>query len=217
MVMGISGEIDGLIFDVDGTLWDSTQEIANAWNSILEKERDLNIRISADFLKSVLGMTPDEIGEKLIVKSSIERRKHLIVRCMEIQDTYLKKHPPKPYEGLEEALKVLCSYCPLFIVSNCQAGYVERFLDATGYGHYFTGHLCIGDTGKYKADNIRKIVDDYQLKNATYVGDIENDCIASREAGVHFIHAAYGFGKVLKPDYTIQSLWELPELIQRIS
>lgn len=217
MAVGINGKIDGLIFDVDGTLWDSSHEIADAWNSVFEKEKDLSIRISADFLKSVLGMPPDVIGDKLFDGVSKERKKQLITRCMENQDTYLKNHPPKPYKGLEEVLKVLHGYCPLFIVSNCQSGYIERFFDATGYGHYFTGYLCVGDTGKLKAENIRKIVDDYQLKNAAYLGDIENDCIASREAGVLFIHAAYGFGQVSNPDCIIHYLWELPGVIPGVT
>ena len=29
----------GIIFDVDGTLWDSTREVAVAWNKVLQDER----------------------------------------------------------------------------------------------------------------------------------------------------------------------------------
>ena len=29
--------IDSIIFDLDGTLWDATKEIANSWSSILSK------------------------------------------------------------------------------------------------------------------------------------------------------------------------------------
>ena len=31
--------IDSIIFDVDGTLWDSTDVVADAWNQIIEKDR----------------------------------------------------------------------------------------------------------------------------------------------------------------------------------
>lgn len=30
--------IDSIIFDVDGTLWDSTDVVADAWNQIMEKK-----------------------------------------------------------------------------------------------------------------------------------------------------------------------------------
>ena len=33
--------IDSIIFDVDGTLWDSTDVVADAWNQIMEKETDM--------------------------------------------------------------------------------------------------------------------------------------------------------------------------------
>ena len=51
------------------------------------------------------------------------------------------------------------------------------------------------------------------------MGDIEKDEIASREAGVKFIHAAYGFGKAVSPDYTINrfsELLDIPEIQENI-
>ena len=62
------------------------------------------------------------------------------------------------YEGLEQMLRILSSHYPLFIVSNCEAGYIELFLECTGFSKYFRGHLCPGDTGNAKAENISQIV-----------------------------------------------------------
>lgn len=79
--------------------------------------------------------------------------------CQAEHEALLKKCAPL-YEGLEHTLQELGKKYPLFIVSNCQAGYIEVFLKATGFGHYFKGHLCPGDTGLAKAANIRKIARD---------------------------------------------------------
>lgn len=116
------------------------------------------------------------------------------------------------YPQLEETLKNLSARFPLFIVSNCQAGYIEVFLQATGFGHYFKGHLCPGDTGMAKAENIMKIRDDFDLKDPVYVGDTLGDFNACRKADIPFIFAEYGFGEVEAPDYRISSPADLVEL-----
>ncbi|NCC43201.1 MAG: HAD family hydrolase [Clostridia bacterium] len=97
----------------------------------------------------------------------------------------------------------------LFIVSNCQAGYIEVFLKSSGFGQYFEGHLCPGDTGNAKADNIRQIIRDYKLASPVYVGDTDGDHRATKSAGIPFVFAAYGFGSVCSPDYTINCPKEL--------
>ena len=60
-----------------------------------------------------------------------------------------------------------------------------------------------------KADNIRYIVDKYQLTDACYVGDIQGDYEASRQAGVEFVFAAYGYGDVPEAKYIINQFSDL--------
>lgn len=205
---------DSIIFDVDGTLWDCTDTVARAWSDLFRGEPDLDLQITGDDLKKLFGKLLDEIGAILFAGCSPERRNELLEKCFIAEDEALKKNPPLPYEGLEDTLRVLSARFPLYIVSNCQAGYIERFLKATGLGHYFSGHLCPGDTGRAKADNIRTVVRENGLSAAVYVGDTAGDCQAAHEAGVPFIHAAYGFGKTEQADYVIHSIRELPALLE---
>lgn len=99
----------------------------------------------------------------------------IIDGCCQAEHEALLIDRPDVYDGLEETLKELGKRYPLFIVSNCQAGYIEVFLEATGLGHYFKGHLCPGDTGLAKAENIQKISRDYHLSDPVYVGDTMGD------------------------------------------
>ena len=45
--------IDSIIFDVDGTLWDSTDVVADAWNQIMEKETDMTPNLTGTVLKEI--------------------------------------------------------------------------------------------------------------------------------------------------------------------
>ena len=206
---------DSIIFDVDGTLWDCTDTVARAWSELFRKEPDLDLQITGADLQKLFGKRLEEIGAILFSGCSPERQAELLEKCYVAEDMALKNNPPTPYEGLEDTLRILFPRFPLYIVSNCQAGYIERFLDVTGLGHFFSGHLCPGDTGQAKAANIQKIISDNNLSSAVYVGDTDGDCQAAHAAGIPFVHAAYGFGRTGQADYVIHSIRELVTLFPK--
>lgn len=204
--------MDSIIFDVDGTLWDSTEIVAKAWTKVLAEQTNLHMIITSARLHQLFGQTLPDIAKQLFPKETTERQLELIDLCCEEEHRTLLKTPAPTYPGLEETLKILSSKYPLYIVSNCEAGYIETFLEATGLAAYFQGHLCPGDTGNAKAANIRQIVHDYRLEEPVYVGDTDGDYRACQEAGVPFVFASYGFGQVDTPDYTIEKLEDLTHL-----
>lgn len=157
--------IDSIIFDVDGTLWDSTDIVARAWNRILEQETDLEPTLTGATLKGLFGRLLPDIAAVIFEKYEKQRQLELIDLCCEEEHRELLAYPAPVYDTLEEALQILSERYPLYIVSNCQAGYIEVFLKATGLGCYFQDHLCPGDTGKAKAENIRTIIRRHNLKS----------------------------------------------------
>ena len=84
----------------------------------------------------------------------------------------------------------------LFVVSNCQAGYIEAFLWAHGFGDLFEDIECTGNTGLCKAENIRLITERNGLTAPVFVGDTISDGSAARTAGIPFVYAKYGFGEL---------------------
>lgn len=205
--------MDSIIFDVDGTLWDSTESVAGAWSRYLQEKENLDISLTASQLKALFGQLLSDIAKQLFPQ--FEESEQLQISQMLLSGQSMKLcciDRPDVYDGLEETLKDLGKRYPLFIVSNCQAGYIEVFLEATGLGHYFKGHLCPGDTGLAKAENIQKISRDYHLSDPVYVGDTMGDFHACQKAGVPFIFASYGFGEVKEPWKTIQKPADLLEI-----
>ena len=203
---------DGIIFDVDGTIWDSTPVVEEAWNAALA-EAGYKERVTADRLKGLFGLPMDDIIADILPEASAEERADFAPKCYRNEHDYLSERGGIVYEGIGEMFKTLAVNYPLFIVSNCQAGYIELMLEKTGYGEYITDHLCPGDTDKLKADNIRIICERNGIRKPLYVGDTQMDANACREAGVPIAYCAYGFGQVKEPDYVINSPMELVDTL----
>lgn len=197
--------IDGLIFDVDGTIWDSTGVVADAWNKAIEEAGYEGVTVTADTLRGLFGLPMLDIMEALIPGRPLDEKEKFLDICTKYEFEFLEENGAPVYEGLEDTLKELSKKYKLSIVSNCQCGYIELMLRKTGFDKYFKKHIAMGDTGLLKADNIKRMVEQEELKNAVYVGDIYNDYKAACEAGVAFAHAKYGFGKVDTPDYVINT------------
>ncbi|MDO4490098.1 MAG: HAD family hydrolase [Lachnospiraceae bacterium] len=207
--------IDSIIYDLDGTLWDSVSVVATGWNKAFHSfPQSAYLTVTEDDLRGLFGKTMETIGHILMDGHvPAEEQQEILDACYPAEEEALDANPPAPYEGVEESFRILSEKYRLFIVSNCQAGYIECFLRNTGLGKYITDHTCPGDTGYEKAYNIRHIIEKHNLSSAIYVGDIQGDCNATREAGIPFVHAAYGFGEVEKPDAVIYSPMGLTELL----
>ena len=204
--------MDCIIFDVDGTLWDSTEIVAEAWSNYLTNTEHMDTDVSSRRLMGLFGQLLPDIAKALFPELPESEQLRIIDGCCQAEHEALLRKCAPLYPQLEETLDTLSHRFPLFIVSNCQAGYIEVFLKATGFGHYFKGHLCPGDTGMAKADNIMKIRDDFNLKDPVYVCDTLGDFNACRKARVPFIFAEYGFGAVEDPDYRISAPADLMEV-----
>lgn len=204
----------GIIFDMDGTLWDAGVSIAEAWNIVIKK-RGLDMEtMTAEHIHSIMGKTIDGIADALFGAYSKEERMEITRECLEYENVYLADHGGELYEHLEEVLKELSAQYPLYIVSNCEKGYIEGFLKYYGFGKYFKDFESHGNTMLPKGQNIRLVAERNALTDVVYIGDIQSDYNASKEAGVGFIHASYGFGTIDKEVPVIRCIAELPEAIR---
>ena len=128
---------DGFIFDVDGTIWDSTPVVEKAWNAALRDSGHGDVSITADRLKGLFGLPMLDIIEDILPGSTLEEREAFLPLCSGYEFEYLERESGVVYEGLEETLRTLSSSgIPLFIVSNCQSGYIELMYRKTGFGKY---------------------------------------------------------------------------------
>ena len=167
-------------------------------------------------IKSVMGLTMDKLAEAVFPELTYDKRMELLDLCCKAENAYLEKNGGVLYPEVEDTLNKLKEKYNLYIVSNCQSGYIEAFLTYYGFDKYFDDIECYGNNNLKKGDNIKLVVDRNHLDKAVYVGDIEGDYVSSVEAGVEFIHASYGFGKVNHDVPVISEFRELLDVVDNI-
>ena len=209
-------EKSGIIFDMDGTLWDSAKAVAESWTEVVAREYTPERVITEDEIKRVMGLTMDKLAAQIFPELPEERRLQLLDVCGREENEYLRTHGAIVYPKVEETFQKLREKYHLYIVSNCQSGYIEAFLEYYGYGKYIEDIECYGNNGLVKGENIRKVVERNHLTKAVYVGDIQGDYDASMQAGVEFIHAGYGFGTVNANVPEITAFEELPKVVESV-
>ncbi len=207
----------GIIFDVDGTLWDACHVIADSWNECIEKTwPEVKSRTSESQIRALCGKTMDRFAAEVFPDEEKQRGLEMIDKCCAYEVDYLEDRGGRIYPDLEPTLKILknAGY-HLYIVSNCQLGYIEAFMNWSHTQEYFEDTECYGHTLRQKGENIKLVLQRNQLDWAVYLGDTQGDAEAARQAGIPFIHAAYGFGQV-ENAVQISGLKELPGLVEKL-
>jgi phosphoglycolate phosphatase len=213
----MSTKIEAIIFDLDGTLWDAVEGICTSWNQVIESHPECGRGIlTASELGGYLGLPMTEIARRAFPDISDEQKMSIMDECCKVENEYLTKHGGTLYPRLEETLMKLKGDYKLFVVSNCQQGYIESFIHAHKLSACFDDIECWGNNKLPKGENNKLIMERNNVTKAVYVGDTAGDEQSARDAGIPFIFATYGFGKAVNPDYELDEFCKLPEIINNI-
>ena len=204
-----------LIFDIDGTLWDSRAIVAKGYNDYLLEIGRPDLQVDAEYLKTLFGKTMTEIADIMLDSIPQPQRYDVMLGCMDREDEFLHNDPCNiAFPGVRETLEKLKESYRLFIVSNAQCGYPELMMDKLGIRHLMEGWMCFGDTNLPKGDTIRILMERHGITDAVYIGDTQGDLEASRKAGIPFIFCTFGFGTPESYDAKIDAFTDLPELLK---
>lgn len=207
-------KIDAIYFDLDGTLWETTHTTYLAVKEITEKYSIPEV--TEQTVADCMGTTKDECADLYYPNESHERALELLEEGLELAAKKLSIQGGIVYEGLEETLQELSKNYKLGIVSNCLEGYIEAFMISSNLGKYFNDIVAAGKKGITKSDAIRLAIERDGINAAIYVGDTHKDKQAAEEAGLLFIHAKYGFEPELENKYHIETIKELPNLLNEL-
>ncbi len=206
----------GVIFDLDGTLWDTTNQVVPAWNRVLSQYSNLNRQISIDEMHGFMGENIEKIGSSILPDIDFENRMKIIHKCCREETIYLKEKGGELYPETEATIESLSQKYNLYIVSNCQEDYLNAFFEYHNLRKYIKDYETAGKTKATKGENIKKLIERNGLSKTVYVGDTGSDYDAAQYAGCFFIFAQYGFGKVDNADYSIKNIGSIVNLIPKI-
>ena len=208
---------DGIILDIDGTLWNTTGVVSGAWNKAIDDLGYPAPKTNPALLQKEFGKTMNAIADDLWPALTQEQKNILMKECCRQEQIALAQNQDDiAYPAVRDTIQKLSERFGLYIVSNCQSGYIELTMRKNSIENFIRDHECYGDTKKGKADNLRLLVERNSIKAPVYVGDTQGDADACREAGVKFVWASYGFGSVQKFDARIDRFDQLLDLLQNL-
>ena len=208
----MNGNVESLIFDVDGTLWNSVPLVAKGWNLALE-ELGLPAACTVERIQHYFGKTMTEIADGVLSEVEVPKRYRYMERLMAREHEVMQADPCEIfYPEVKETLEVLSKHYRLFIVSNCQKGYIEMLLEKGKLAHLIEDHTCFGETGTCKAESIQTLMRRNDIQSAYYIGDTQGDLEAAQGARIPFVWASYGFGTPETWQGKVTSFSQLAEL-----
>ena len=111
----------GIIFDMDGTLWDSAENVAKSWNVAIRQYGVREKELTTQDIQGVMGKTMDVIADILFAEFPEEKRRLLLKECCQVENDYLREHGGILYDQVPQTLAALKrDGYHLSIVSNCQ-------------------------------------------------------------------------------------------------
>ena len=207
---------DAVIFDIDGTLTNSTRAIIASWNRHLASLSCPHLLLDEETAGSLMGKTMDDWAVAVLPDLPLAEAREITEVMEQKENEEIRTSGTDLYPFVRETFELLSHDYDLFILSNCGKGYIEAVMAYAGIEEYVKGHICFGDNGLDKPDNLKKMVEDYQLEYPVYVGDTQRDQECCEIAGIPFIFVSWGFGDVPDAAYRCDSMKELPSIIENM-
>lgn len=177
----------GILWDLDGTLLDTLQDLADGTNHALRQfgypER------TVEEVRRFVGNGAQRLIEQAVPAGAD------VAEVLEAFYAYYNAHcrvKTKPYDGILDALAELERRFPMAVVSNKPDTAVKRLC-----AQYFSGLYARGESAdcprKPAPDMIYKAMYAVGVETCIYVGDSEVDVATARNAGVPCLSVLWGF------------------------
>ena len=205
----------GVIFDMDGTLLDTLEDLTDAVNVALEQNghpprtlEEMRRFVGNGAANMIRQAAPEGADQAPIMECFI---KWYGIHCQD---------KTRPYDGVLEALEVLKEKYPVAVVSN-KPDYAVKLMSK----QLFPGVHGVGEVQgiprKPAPDMVWSAMKQIGVKKCIYIGDSDVDLATARNAGVPCISVLWGFRtkeELLEvgADCFCQHPSQLPELVEQV-
>ena len=204
-----------IIFDMDGTLWDTSYSTLEAANKIADKYEIVR-KFEMKTITDGMGLSFDENVKNYFPYLEYKDGSKFLDELINTNISMLSTKGGKLYDDVEATIEKLSKKYKLGIITNNNDDYVKIFFKTSGLEKYFSDYIGAATYGITKSDAIKKMVEKYGETTNYYIGDIRKDMEATLKAGIEFIHAKYGFEPTLEYKYSIDSIKKLPDYLEQI-
>ena len=204
-----------VIFDLDGTLWDTKEATYKAFNNIFRKYNYGEVSLQKVY--DNFGNNRQQSIEHFLPSIDFDLANKILDEVDDEIMRLLKEDGGNIYNGVDEVLNKLYKEYELYIVSNnAHKGYIEIFIKSGNYERYFKDYIAASELKISKGDAIKKIINDNIINEAVYIGDTNKDMEAAAIANIPFIQCLYGFGNDLNCKYKIEDISKLNICLDKI-
>jgi phosphoglycolate phosphatase len=210
--------VRALIFDLDGTLIDSKQDLILSVNAMLRETG--RAPLSEDTISGYIGQgAPVLVRRALGDAASEEEAKRALEFFLRYYEEHRMEHT-RAYPGVAEGLAALDGY-PLAVLTNKPVRISRRILDDLGLASFFRAIYGGNSFETKKPDPLGTlaILGEFGVepRDALLVGDSEIDVQTARNAGTWAASVTYGFGthdhEAFPPDVYLDRLTDLAPLL----
>ena len=183
-----------ILFDLDGTIVDSSEGIFASINYAMQKLGRADLPL--DVLKTFVGPPLRESFSRIGFDVADTERAVVYYR-----ELYKKEamYQMSPYEGIEETLAAFAEEKNIFLATSKPELFAKKMLNHLDFSRYFTGIYGADLEGKriQKAAVIRYALDSAKIEetaHAVMIGDRKHDILGAIENNLESIGVLYGFG-----------------------
>ena len=176
----------GILWDLDGTLLDTLDDLADAVNYALDKFGYPTL--TREEVRAMVGGGAKQLVAQAVPAGADPKPVHECFRSFYGENCRVKT---APYPGIMEVLESLTRY-PIAVVSNKPDGAVKDLCR-----HYFPGVYALGERSdcpkKPAPDMVLRAMGDIGVEKCVYVGDSEVDVRTAANVGVPCLSVLWGF------------------------
>jgi phosphoglycolate phosphatase len=212
---------EAMIFDLDGTLFQTETVLIPAYNRLYDQLRAENLyegeTPDTRLILGSLGMLLTDIWKRVMPNASLAARERANDLLLQYQLEELVNKVGDLYPDVLETLTALHRRgIRLFVASNGLEGYVKGVIAAKGLDTLFEGLYSAGEfQTQSKVDLVRMLLDEYDLQSAWMVGDRSSDVEAGKENHLFVIGCSYAdFGNSKELDEADIVIGKFADLIK---
>ncbi len=203
--------IKKLVFDLDGTLWDTRESYLYSYKKLCEYYNIVN-PVSNDKILTYLGVKLDILIDELF--PFISDKEYLAKLAVNYSIEYVLENQKCLSNNIYELFKKISSEYEIYIISNCPVNYLKTFFQISNVSEFVTGYFTIENGSK--ENHLKLITNNYEYK-AIFVSDAASDYEEIVDhSKIFFCYAKYGYKPANHYDYSINSLDEIIDVLKKI-